>query len=185
MNSVISKKLTYKDYVSFTPASSGNYQLIDGEIIYMTSPSSKHQRVVRLLTKFFEFYLDKNNSGELFFAPMDVVLEDSETYQPDLLFILNERKNIIEDNKITAAPDLVIEVLSVSNAYYDLVTKKKVYESSCVKEYWIVDPLEKTIQIHKLENQKFLIHQTLETKGKVNSALLPDLEIDIEKIFAE
>ena len=116
---------------------------------------------------------------------MDVILEDSEIYQPDLLFILNERKNIIEDNKITAAPDLVIEVLSVSNAYYDLITKKKVYESSGVKEYWIVDPLEKTLQIHNLENQKFLIHQTLETKGKVNSSLLPDLEMDIEKIFAD
>lgn len=185
MNSVISKKLTYKDYVSFTPVESGNYQLIDGEIIYMTSPSSKHQRVVIALTTAFEIFSWKNNLGKLFIAPMDVVLEDSEIYQPDLLFILNERKNIIEDNKITAAPDLVIEVLSVSNAYYDLITKKKVYESSGVKEYWIVDPLEKTLQIHKLENHKFLIHQTLETKGKVNSSLLPDLEIDIEKIFAD
>jgi Uma2 family endonuclease len=183
MEATLTKRLTYSDYVQMTPPDSGKFQLIEGELISMTSPNTKHQRIIRLITKFLESYLDKNSIGEIFLSPMDVVLGEHNTYQPDLLFILESNKKIIEETKINGTPDMVVEVLSPSNAYYDLVIKKKIYESSGVKEYWIVDPIQDTLDLYVLQNNKFQHKVQIEKKGIIPSEIFPGLDLDLEKIF--
>lgn len=183
MEATLSKILTYEDYVQLTPPDSSGYQLIQGELVTMTSPNTKHQRIIRLFTKHLEKYLDKNPIGELFLAPMDVVFQDGEIYQPDIFFISNEKKQIIEEAKINGTPDFVIEVLSPSNAYYDLVVKKKVYEKCGVKEYWIVDPMQETLNLFVLVNNKFQEKIQIEKQGKIPSDLWVDLELDLGSVF--
>ncbi len=114
--------------------------------------------------------------------PIDVYLKDDEVYQPDIIFISNENKNIIGNN-INGVPDLVIEVLSPSNAYYDLTHKKNIYEETGVKEFWTVDPDEKTVEIYKNTNGTFLLFSKAKKSGTVNSKILAGLKIEIEKLF--
>ena len=180
---VLQKKLTYEDYLQMTPPDSGNYQLIHGEIISMTSPSSKHQKCIVNLTFLIQSYLLNKPIGKLFIAPMDVILEAGEVYQPDLLFISGSRDYIIEESKINGVPDLIIEVLSPSNAYYDLVIKKKVYEVCEVMEYWIVDPIQKSLDLYILSGNKFHLRQQLEKIGNVSTEILSGIDLDIEKVF--
>jgi Uma2 family endonuclease len=85
-------------------------------------------------------FVVKNNMGKVFVVPVDVYLNEKNVYQPDVIFISNEKKEIVHEDGIYGAPDLVIEVLSPGNKKYDKGKKKDVYLQSHVKEYWIIDP---------------------------------------------
>ena len=144
---------TYADYEKLPEGAP--YQLIGGDLIKEPSPVPYHQilscRIEFELLKFVE----ERDLGQVLDAPMDVYLSETEVYQPDILFISKERMGIIGEKKIEAAPDLVIEILSPSSAYYDLRHKMHVYETSGVKEYWVVDPIEKDIEVYQNMNGEF------------------------------
>lgn len=101
---------------------------------------------------------------------MDVYFTEQNIYQPDILFISNERQHIIEDGKIDGAPDLIIEVLSKGTEKLDRITKKAVYEKCGVLEYWIVDPKTKSTNGCKLYKGKFI--DIPSSMGTIPSVLL-------------
>ena len=183
MEALLTKRLTYSDYVQLTPPDSGQYQLIQGELVTMTSPNTRHQSIILNISYHLQSFLHKNGLGKLFLSPMDVVMGEGEVYQPDILFILESNQKIIEDTKINGIPDMIVEVLSPSNAYYDLVVKKKIYEQCGVKEYWIVDPLQNTLDLYVLHNNKFEHKIQIEKKGKIPSEIFPGLDLDLETIL--
>lgn len=80
-------------------------------------------------------------------------------------------------------PDLVIEILSESTAYYDLRHKKNVYEKTGVKEYWIVDPIEKSIEVYENTSEGFRLFMRVVEKGRINSKLLEGFSVELEKVF--
>jgi len=175
------KIYTYEDYARLPDGSP--YQLIGGKLIMVPSPSPQHQRIsTRLVTKLANFVMEKQ-LGEVFHAPIDVFFEETETYQPDIIFISKERLDIIEKERIKGAPDLVMEILSPSTAYYDLRKKFKIYEKHGVKEYWIVDLEAESITIYVNKDEKFAPCQEIEKRGKVQSQLLPGFELDIVSLW--
>src|SRR5665647_1431603 len=135
---------TLKKHVSdFKLLEEGEFcQLILGELIMTPAPSYKHQKVSALIFMQLYSFLQKHNSGDALYAPVDVFFDDENVFEPDILFVSKERAEIIKDDGIHGAPDLVIEILSVTSGYHDTKTKKRVYEKYGVKEYWIVDPLD-------------------------------------------
>jgi Uma2 family endonuclease len=178
------KKLyTYDDYVALTPPDSAQFQLIEGELVEMPSPIVKHQRVQRELGFALLLFIKQKDLGELFYAPMDVYLSPTNTYQPDILFISNERRNIIGEKRIDAAPDLVVEILSPGTAYYDLKKKRRNYEAFGVRELWFVDPADETVEIYEGVNGKFQLVAEAQSKGSVVSKLLPEFSIALETLF--
>lgn len=178
------KKLyTYEDYVRLPEGAP--FQLIGGELIMTPAPGKRHQVILKTLVKLFDDYVASKDLGEVLFAPRDVYLAPRETYQPDLLFIQKERLGISAEDKVNGAPDLVVEVLSPSTAYYDLKKKYKAYEKYGVKEYWIVDPEDKSIEIFELVDGKFRMVVRSEETGEVQSLLLRGLTIMLESLFKE
>jgi Uma2 family endonuclease len=175
------KQYTYEDYEKLPEGAP--YQLIGGELIMTPSPVPYHQIISRRIEFELIKFVEERKLGEVIDAPMDVYLSETETYQPDIIFISNERLNIIGDKKIEAAPDLVIEILSESTAYYDLKHKKRVYEKTGVKEYWIVDPMEKGIEVYENVSGEFKIFGQATEKGRVNSKLLEGFSVEVEKVF--
>ncbi|MEX2233989.1 MAG: Uma2 family endonuclease [Cyclobacteriaceae bacterium] len=125
-------------------------QLINGELIMSPSPTPLHQRVSRKLFNLLEKY--GNNTGEVFYAPMDLYIDKQNVFQPDLIYISKAKSNIITQRAIEGVPDLIVEIISPSNIFTDRNTKKKVYQKIGVKEYWIVDPANQTLEIY-LDNQ--------------------------------
>jgi len=121
--------------------------------------------------------------GEIFDSPIDVYFSEEDTFQPNIIFISKKRLNIIGKTKIEGAPDLVIEILSPFTAYYDLGRKYEVYEKRGVKEYWVVHPERKSIEIYQNEGGQFRLIQTAKEAGTINSLLLKGLKIGLEKIF--
>ncbi len=175
------KQATYADYL-LTPEG-GKFQLIGGEILEMTSPSLYHQEILLNIISDFRPFLNKNKIGKIFVAPLDVYFSETEVYQPDIILLLTESFSKMKENKIEGAPDLVMEVLSPSTAYYDLKHKKSIYEKNGVKEYWIVDPMEKTIEIFELQNGKFTSRGELSKNEIAKSKLIIGMEVSLETIF--
>ncbi|MBM4064912.1 MAG: Uma2 family endonuclease, partial [Planctomycetes bacterium] len=114
----------------------------------------------------------------------DVYLDDENVVQPDILFISRERTHIIGKNNIQSAPDLAIEILSESSAYTDMMKKKRLYAKFGVKEYWIVDPDGKTIEIYRLKEGVFILAKSFSENDELESPLLPGLKIRLSPVFA-
>ena len=176
------KIYTYEDYV-LLPDDGNRYEIIEGELFMSPAPKVKHQRVSRILEFKLVTYVEQHRSGEVFDAPCDVVFTKQDTVQPDIIFIANSNKTIITEDNIQGAPDLLIEILSKSTAYNDLVSKKDLYEKFGVKEYWIVDPMKEWIEIYLLTEGKYQLHQRTEKSGIITSAILASFEIKLEDIF--
>jgi Uma2 family endonuclease len=179
-----STKMTYEDLL-LLPEDGLRHEIIDGEHYVNASPVTKHQRVSMRLIAEFNFYLREHPVGELFHAPLDIVFSQYDVVEPDLLYISNERREIITTKNIQGSPDLLVEILSESNRKYDEVTKRALYERTEVGEYWIVDPRRDAIQIFRRNAAgRYEIAANLSRNETLTSPLFPMLEIQLDEIFA-
>lgn len=175
------KVYTYADYCQLPDGAP--YQLIGGRLILTPSPTTYHQMISAQLEFALMDFVKEHTLGIVLHAPIDVYFNQTETYQPDIIFISRDRMNIIEPKRINGAPDLVVEILSPATAYYDLRHKFRVSERYGVKEYWIVDPEESSIEVFIREGEKLSLSQRLEERGQVTSSLLQGLTVSLESIF--
>ena len=147
------------------------------------APNTKHQRLNRELTTRLDRFINDQAAGELFYAPFDVVLSDTDVVQPDLLFVSREREHMITTENMRGAPDLVVEILSPSTAANDRGKKRALYGRHGVTEYWLVDPVAETVQIHQLHGEVLLHTRTFRREETLRSPVLTGLELKLNDIF--
>lgn len=183
------KKMTYADLLDMDipEGDTSMYELINGEIVKRTSPNTPHQRASIYLIRQIDRYNESKKAGELFHAPYDLYFnEENAGIQPDLVFVSNERRSIIrENNGIVGAPDLIVEIISKGTMDKDRVTKKDLYEQFGVREYWIVDPRNESIEVYQLENKRYRLFSFAAEEGVIRSAVLPEFELEVSAIFPE
>ncbi|HLC16333.1 MAG TPA: Uma2 family endonuclease [Thermodesulfovibrionia bacterium] len=175
------KTYTYADYEKLPEGAP--YQLIGGKLVMSPSPVTFHQRISRRIEFELVKFVEDRGLGEVFYAPIDVCLSDIDTYQPDIIFIAKERGYIIGQKNIEGAPDLVIEILSPSTECYDLRDKKAVYEKKGVKEYWIVDPSDKCIEVYENSGYGFKLIEKACCDGQIYSRLLHGFYVSLSEVF--
>ena len=143
-------KLTNADYMRLTPPVPGGvrYQLIDGELIEMSGAILPHQIFELRFAAVLLAQADALGIGEVVTAPYDVHIDEFNTYQPDLLFVSNERRGILERLGAFGAPDVVVEILSDSTRRRDLGAKLPVYLRAGVREVVIVDLEARTVAVY-------------------------------------
>jgi len=182
-------KYTYDDYKTWSDDE--RWELIDGEVYNMSpAPRRIHQIVLGNLFFLIKGYL-KGKNCEVYGAPIDVRLpltkDNSDikidtVVQPDIVVVCDQSK--LDDAGCIGAPDLVIEIISESTANKDLKIKFNLYEKVGVKEYWIVFPDEKIIQIYKLVNNEYGKPEVYDLDDKVTVGLFTDLVIDLKEVFS-
>jgi Uma2 family endonuclease len=186
---ILKKKITWQEFrqMEFDDSDDAWYELINGELVRKQSPTIRHQRISRKIETLLNVYATQSGSGEMFHAPLDVVLDDNNTYHPDILYIKNERKFIIDNKEevIIGAPDLVIEILSKSTAGDDRGAKKDNYEKYGVREYWLVDPKNNSVEVYTLENQRYKMVSYVVESGIAKSTILEGFELEIEPVFED
>ena len=175
------KKITYADYLKIDD--NNRYEIFHGELCMVPAPSTNHQSVSRNLEFLIWNYVKQKDLGKVFYAPTDVVLDDDEVFQPDIVFIKSENLHIIGKDAIKGVPDLIVEIVSPSSTFYDTVEKKDVYEKYGVKEYWLVFPDERVIEIFILGKEGYAEFCKSKKKGIVTSSILKGLEIDSKDVF--
>lgn len=178
---ITKKKTTYADYVKIDD--NNRYEVFNGELRMVPAPSTDHQFVSRDLEFLVWNFVNKNGLGEVLDAPVDVVFDDEEVYQPDLVFIKRDRQGIIKRDAIHGVPDLIMEIVSPSSVFYDTVEKKEIYRKYGVNEYWLVFPDEKAIEVFALENGEYQEFCRFKKNGCVTSKILEGLKIYAKDIF--
>ncbi len=174
---------TYADYCGWDDDQ--RWELIDGVAYAMSpGPSQAHQSVIgEIFAQLHAFLKDK--PCDVFIAPFDVRLNaegaDNTVVQPDLMVVCDKSK--LDGMRCNGAPDLVIEIVSPSSSGRDKVVKYNKYLAAGVKEYWLVDPDDKTVQV-SLFSQNARMVPYGET-DQVPVGVLPGCVIDLKTVFAE
>ncbi len=136
---------TWEDVLRM-PDDGNRYEFIGGRLYMTPAPVTRHQRISKLLHWALMEVLERAGHGQVFYAPLLVEFPGTDDrVQPDILFVSNERRSIIGEKQVTGAPDLVVEILSPSTAHRDRGIKLDLYARHGVREYWIVDPEEDTV----------------------------------------
>ena len=132
----LKRKLDYEDYAGIPP-SPNRYELIDGELCVTPAPSPFHQRVSRRLQRVLEDYFHPRGLGEVFDAPIDLILTRRDVVQPDLLVAAAGQ---VSARGIEGVPLLVVEILSPSTTRQDRTVKAQRYAALGIVHYWMADP---------------------------------------------
>ena len=175
-------RLTYEEFRQL-PDDGKRYELIQGRVHLSPAPSIRHQFVSQNLAISLGPFVVKNHLGELLVAQLDVRLSEDTALQPDLVFVSSARLEIIQENFIAGAPDLVVEILSPSTAAHDRATKLNLYAEAGVPEVWLMDPLAKTVEVLKLQGNKYLVDSIFAGHQTFTSSLYPGWEITLDELF--
>jgi len=177
-------RLTYDDYLRF-PNDGLRHEIIEGEHYVTPSPVTRHQRILLTLSYLLQQHLEIHRTGEIFFAPFDVLLSEFNVFVPDLIYLSRERAHLLTAKNLQGAPDLAVEILSPGTRSRDLRLKRDVYQKTGVREYWIIDPDRNVVDIYRWDPPvavekplRLVVGQTLTTP------LLPDLIVPLDKLLA-
>ena len=179
-------ELTYEDYLHF-PEDGNRHELMGGDHFVTPAPNTRHQRIVRRLFRHLDRFVAEGDLGEVFVAPYDVVLSETDVVQPDLLFVARKHRDRIGEPHLEGAPDLAVEVVSEATRGRDEVTKRHLYERHGVTEYWVVDPVVETVKVFRTGEEGRYVREAelaAEREGLLVSSLLPGLKISLIEIFA-
>ncbi len=174
------KRWTYEEY--YRLSDDQRYEIIEGNLLMVPAPDTWHQNWVGELHLIIRQHLSASNAGKVLLSPVDVVLNPENTVQPDLVFIAQANLHIIQHRAVFGAPDLAVELLSPSTAARDRSAKKELYARFGVKEYWIGDPVRKSLEVLTLKGTQYDLFCSAEQHGKIRSLVLPDLEFDIAQL---
>jgi Uma2 family endonuclease len=176
--------LTISD-LDATPDDGNRYELIEGVIYMSCSPNLKHQMVLHNLQFEIELFLRSNPIG--FICPgIGVIFDDFNGVIPDLVFISNEQQDeIASGDRVYGAPDLAIEIISPGseNEKRDRGIKRQLYGFHKVKEYWIVDPENRRIEVYKLKKRKLELENDFNTNDELTSPVLKGFRLKLGNIF--
>jgi len=178
---------TYSDLVAL-PEDQLRHELIDGEHFVSPSPNTGHQEISKRLFRALDAHVERHHIGEVLFAPFDVKLSLFTVLVPDLVYFTTERfARVVNEKHATAAPDLVVEILSPGTRRRDKGRKRAVYDREGVREYWIVDPEARSITVLRRPRANAgLTDVTVLTLAKgetLESPLFPGLQIPLREVF--
>ena len=130
------------------PDDGRRYEIIAGVLYVSTAPSPSHQWIVQEIYTTLREQVVVPGAGFVFLAPVGLFMPGVDPVQPDILVLRAEDRDMIGPRRIAGVPALLVEVLSPSNADYDLVVKRAAYARAGVPEYWIARPLARDVLVH-------------------------------------
>lgn len=175
------------------------YEIIGGMKIMSPSGTIEHNTIIGNLYRIFANYLREHKNGRVFTDSLDVHFADGELYMPDLKIICDT--SILKPHTtIYGVPDLVVEVLSNSTRRFDRGKKMATYESNGVREYWIIEPIVKSIEVYHLLDGKYKLddiyqlysehewnqltdEQRARAKFEIKVSIFDDLVVDVNEVF--
>ncbi len=173
---------TYEDLLAL-PDDGRRWEIVEGELHEMPAPSWAHSTIMFNLVMLLG-PLVRALGGVFRFAPTAVFFAGANPVEPDILVLLPGNPASPSARGLEGAPDLVVEVLSPSSRGHDLLTKRALYARAGVREYWLVDPDRRTVDVLTLEGEGYRTVQRAAGDDIARSELLADVAIALPEIFA-
>ena len=175
-------RVSYAD-LERMPDDGRRFEIIDGELIDVTpSPSPLHQRASKRLQRQLEAYFEAGGRGEVFDAPLDVILNPYDVFEPDIIVVTDAAQ--VSRRAIEGAPTIVVEVLSPSSVKYDRVKKGNRYAVLGLPHYWILDPSTRRLECLRLADGSYRLVAAAEGDDSLAHPDFPGLTIDLAAIWA-
>ncbi len=176
------RKLSVDEY-ALLPNDGKRYQILDGELDVTPAPTPRHQRISRRLQRLLEDGLAEGGRGEVFDAPIDVVLDRYNVVEPDLVFVSSARAGIVGEKAIEGTPDLLVEILSPSTRRTDVLVKSELYARFGVAWYLVVDPDLDRVEVYRLAGSSYELLRTGQSPSELELPELGGVRISLQKIF--
>jgi Uma2 family endonuclease len=177
---------TIADLEFFEGDRSRRYEIIDGELFVTRAPDWRHQAVCINIGTILKLWSDQSSLGQAAINP-GIIFSESDSVIPDVVWASHERlERLLDDaGHLTAAPELVVEVLSPgqANERRDREVKLKLYSVRGVHEYWIVNWQEQTVEVYRRENAALKLVGTLYQQDELTSPILPGLSCRVSQFF--
>ncbi len=167
------------------PEDGNRYEVIEGELFVSCAPGLTHQQISMNFTFLIRSYLESHPIG-LIFATPSLILTELSGVIPDVVFFRHERsEEIILGERLTGAPDLVVEILSpgAENLRRDRIAKRQLYARHGVAEYWMVDPVQRALEVYRLQTGSLELVATLKDADELSSSFLPGFSCATAAIF--
>lgn len=174
---------TYAHYATI-PDDGIKYEVIDGVLYMSPAPRFPHQSICNLIATYLTMHVQFTGLGRVLPAPFDVELSFHTVVQPDVLVLLNESLGQLTESHLIGKPDLVVEVASPSTAKYDRKQKRAVYERAGVREYWLVEPNQQTVEVLILEQGRYTSIGIFSDEQIILSTVVPDFPVQAKQLFA-
>lgn len=174
---------TYEDYKRI-PDDGQRYEVMNGVLIMTPSPTEAHQIVVTSIGSYLRQYVTLAGIGKALVAPFEVVLSPEKVVQPDVVVVLQKQPAQLTSSDTQGRPDIVVEVSSSGTAAYDRLSKFSAYEQAGITEYWLVDPLEKNVELFMLKEGKYQSQGIFNGKDALPSQVVPAIAaVPVELFF--
>ncbi|UBF30201.1 Uma2 family endonuclease (plasmid) [Kovacikia minuta CCNUW1] len=177
---------TIADLVIFEGDRANRYEIIDGELFVTRAPDWRHQAICGNIVTLLKLWSDQSGLGQAAINP-GIVFSESDNVIPDVVWASHERLEQLLDEAghLTAAPELVVEVLSPgkANERRDREAKLKLYSVRGVLEYWIVNFQEQVVEVYRRKNGLLELAATLYRQDELTSPILPGFSSLISKFF--
>jgi Uma2 family endonuclease len=174
---------TYEDWLRL-PDDGFRYEVLDGELHMAPPPATMHQTALVNLSNAIYNFARERRLGRVWVAPCGVLLPGQPVpVQPDIFFVSAARRDIIGEEYVEGAPDLVVEVLSPSNWLYDRREKFQAYLAAGVPEYWIVDYRARTVEVFVREGGAYTLLDKFEAGDVARSRVIAGFQIAVDDIF--
>jgi Uma2 family endonuclease len=172
---------TVEQYLRLTDHNTRLIEFADKRLEVLPVPTQRHQAIVKYLLLLLNAFLDIRG-GTVFFAPLRLQIREGKFREPDLMAVRDANDPRLQ-NTYWLGADLVIEVVSEDDPQRDTVTKRFDYAEGAIPEYWIVNPLDETITVLKLEGQQYAEHGIFRRGDKATAALFEGLVVGVNEVF--
>lgn len=183
------RRMSYDAYMAL-PEEKRRCELLNGWMVREPSPGDDHQAVVVNLCWLFRDYTRRTGAGRVYVAPFDTVLSFENVVQPDVLFVAAERLGIVTARNVQGAPDLAVEVISLYSGRKDRLLRLRLYARFGIREYWIVDPGGRTVEVFALNDpdapegdRRYEPAGCFQPGSPIRSRVLPEFAPDPSLIF--
>ncbi len=175
--------LTYDDYAAI-PSDGRRYEIIDGDLFVTPAPRPRHQKVIGNLHGILFAYLKEHPIGDLYLAPIDLILSPTNVAQPDMLFLSAKKRSLVSERGIEGPPDLIVEVLSPTTEKTDRNVKSRLYGRFGVTHYWLIDPEAKQLEMFRYSGKRYRVIPPV--KGATHASLedlFPNLVFNLADLW--
>lgn len=176
-------KMTYEEFRRL-PEGPPYYELIGGELLLSPSPKAAHQTIVLKLAASLLSFVSARGLGVVFVSPFDVILSNEDVVEPDVLFVAEYRRHVVLNDGVHGPPDLIVEVISTFDPDRERKRKRALYENTGVKEYWIIDPGAKTVEVLVHSGVRFEAVGVFDVGSQLRSQAVPGFQADLSDLFA-
>jgi Uma2 family endonuclease len=172
---------TQEQYLRLTDHSNRLIEFTDGSIEVLPMPTKRHQAISKFLLFMLSAFLDPRG-GTVFYSPLRLRIREGKFREPDLMIALDADDPRLQETYWLGA-DMVIEIVSPDDPERDTVVKRADYAEGRVPEYWIVNPIDETLTVLRLQGRQYVEHGVFRRGDKATSVILQGFAVDVNEVF--